>query len=258
MLNLPVYLYTPAIRVFVDLENSTRRGVEQMYHGYATIAKGLKNTLKFVFLNGDQRPIDVSSKTFVFKVFDRYTNNEVLEESLTIIDDGTNYNVRGLASVTLSGVDTRNLTTGLYNYSILEVDGAQLTASYIDGSYSMSGNLEITDGVVPKRIPSEQLTFTENQNQLFTAGPIAANRDGKGNNLLHTFQIYFTNFTGSLVIKGTMENDPTLSYVTIQTLNYTNQNGTLSINLTDMRNINYFKFEYTRTSGSIDKILFRS
>lgn len=258
MLNLPVYLYTPAIRVFLDLENSTRRGVDQMYHGYATIAKGLKNTLKFVFLNGDQRPIDVSEKTFVFKVFDRYTNNEVLEENLTIVDDGADYKIRGVASVTLNGTLTRNLPTGIYNYSILEVDGAQLSPSYIDGASSISGNLEITDGIVAKHLPSEQLTFTENQNDIFTAGPIAANRDGKGNNLLHTFQIYFTNFTGSLIIKGTLANDPTLSYVDIQTVNYTNQNGTLSINLTDMRNINYFKFEYTATSGSIDKILFRS
>ena len=258
MLNLPVYLYTPAIRVFVDLENSTRRGVEQMYHGYATIAKGLKNTLKFVFLNGDQRPVNVSGKTFVFKVFDRYTNNEVLEQNLTIVDNGTDYTLRGQASMTLTGTATRNLPTGLYNYSILQVEGAQLSASFIDGAQSISGNLEITDGVVAKRIPSEELTFTENQNQIFTAGPIAANRDGKGNNLLHTFQIYFTNFTGSLIIQGTLANDPTLSYANIQTLNYTNQNGTLAVNLTDMRNINYFKFEYTRTSGSIDKILFRS
>lgn len=258
MLNLPVYLYTPAIRVFLDLENSTKQGVDQMYHGYASIAKGLKNTLKFKFLNGDQRPIDVSNKSFVFKVFDRYTNNEVIEQALTIIDDGTDFGIKGLASVTLDGTQTRNLITGLYEYSILQSDGAEFTASYIDGASSMKGNLEIVDGVVPKWIPSEELTFLLNQDQIYTAGPIAANRDGKGNNLLHTFQFYFTNFTGTLVIKATMANSPTLSYVDVQTLNYTNQSGTVAINLTDMRNVNYFKFEYTGTTGSIDKILFRS
>jgi len=73
MLNLPVYLYTPAIRVFIDLENNSVMGVDDMFHGYANIAKGIKNTIRFNFLNGEQRTVNISDKSFRFNLYDQST-----------------------------------------------------------------------------------------------------------------------------------------------------------------------------------------
>jgi hypothetical protein len=82
MLKLPVYLYTPAIRVFIDLDNYTNLGVDDMYHGYATIAKGIKNTVRFNFVNGEQRSINVQDKTFKFLMTQLLNLFQLLKQQL--------------------------------------------------------------------------------------------------------------------------------------------------------------------------------
>ncbi len=259
MLNLPVYLYTPAIRVFLDLENSTKRGVDMMYHGYVKLAKGVTNTIRFNFVNGDQRSIAVDDKEFVFKLFDYYTNKELLSKDITILDDGETLNLRGQTVITVSGEETRDMIPGHYNYSVLRKEGAILHPVFIDGASKLQGQALLEDGITAKFIPSETLTFLQGQDDLYTAGPIAANRDGKGNNALHTFQLYFTNFTGNFKIYATLDNSSSNpNWAEISDLNYTNQSNNITINIEDMSNATYFKFEYTPTAGSIDKILFRS
>jgi hypothetical protein len=259
MLNLPVYLYTPAIRVFLDLENSTKRGVDMMYHGYIKIAKGLTNTIRFNFVNGDQRAIPVDNKEFVFKLFDSYTNKEVLEKDVTVIDDGTTPNLRGQTELVLEGFDTKDMLPGHYNYSILRKDGAVYHPVFIDGASKMQGEALIEDVVTAKFIASETLTFSKGQDDLYSAGPIAANRDGKGNNALHTFQLHFTDFTGNFKAYATLDNSSSNpNWVEISNVNYVNQTENVTLNINNMRNANYFRFEYTPEQGSIDKILFRS
>ncbi len=262
MLNLPVYLYTPAIRVFLDLENSTKHGVDIMYHGYAKLAKGVTNTLQFNFLNGDQRPIDVSTKTFVFKLFDYVTNKEVVSKNLTVLDDGETFNLKGKTQLTLTVNDIpTSFKSGQYVYSILQVSNTQLLPTYIDGASDLQGKIEVVDGIISKFIPSEELSFLQGQNNIYTSGPISTNRDGKGNNGTHSIQAYFTNFTGNLEIRGSLSNSAPTSWdacTPITTESYSSENGTSPITITDIDNINYLMFRYTKTIGSIDKILYRS
>ena len=262
MLNLPVYLYTPVIRVFLDLGNSTKHGVDMMYHGYAKIAKGVTNTLQFNFLNGDQRPIDVTGKTFVFKMFDYTTNKEVVSKNLTIVDDGETFALKGKTSLTLTSNDIGVLfKPGLYTYSILRVQDTQLMPTYIDGASELHGKIEVIDGVVARFVPSDELVFLQSPDNVFTAGPISTNRDGKGTNSLHTIQAYFTDFTGDLEIKGSLSNTPPITWeagTTIAVRSFTDQTGSVGITVDDLDNVNYLMFRYTKNIGSIDKVLYRS
>lgn len=262
MLNLPVYLYTPVIRVFLDLENSTNRGVDIMYHGYAKLAKGVKNTIQFNFLNGDQRPISVSTKTFVFKMFDYSTNKEVVSQNLQVLDDGTTLSLRGKTQLTLTSAQLpTSFKTGMYTYSLLQVNNTELLPVYIDGASDMHGKIEIVDGVIAKFIPSDELTFLTNQNNVYTAGPISTNRDGKGNNGLHTIQLYMTGFTGTLEIGGSLANEPPATFdqfTVLQTQSFVNETGTVGLTIPDLNNIKYLMFRYTKSSGAIDKVLYRS
>ena len=262
MLNLPVYLYTPVIRVFLDLENSTNRGVDIMYHGYAKLAKGVKNTIQFNFLNGDQRPISVSTKTFVFKMFDYSTNKEVVSQNLQVLDDGTTLSLRGKTQLTLTSAQLpTSFKTGMYTYSLLQVNNTELLPVYIDGASDMHGKIEIVDGVIAKFIPSDELTFLTNQNDVYTAGPISTNRDGKGNNGLHTIQLYMTGFTGTLEIGGSLANEPPATFdqfTVLQTESFVNETDTVGLTIPDLDNIKYLMFRYTKSSGAIDKVLYRS
>jgi len=262
MLNLPVYLYTPVVRVFLDLENSTKHGVEMMYHGYAKLAKGLTNNIQFNFLNGDQRPINVSTKTFIFKMFDYATNKEVVSKELDIIDDGTTFTLKGKAELTLTSSEIpMSFKPGLYTYSVLEQSNTELLPAYIDGAGSLQGSIEVLDGIISRFVPSEELVFLQGQNNIFTSGPIATNRDGKGNNGSHSIQAYFTNFTGDLEIRGSLANSAPSNWdacTPITTESYSGENGTVGITVNDLNNINYLMFRYTKNIGSVDKIQYRS
>lgn len=331
MLNLPVYLYTPAIRVFIDLDNFTNLGVDDMYHGYATIAKGIKNTIRFNFVNGEQRSINVQDKTFKFKLFDQVTNTQVLEKSLVVLDDTTTKSIstaqtavgttltfadttgiivgqsvsgtgiqknttvvsttstsivisstttsiapigtvltfvtrylKGATELQLVTADTENINAGRYVYSVVRVESDnELSPVFIDGASSMNGNVMVTDGVLPSYRPSDELPFLKitNTPEKWSTGKISANRDGRGNNALHTAQFYYTNFTGTVKVYGSLLNSiegDNGNWVELTTTDYAGQTTTNSINLTGVENFNYFKFEYLPVSGSVDKVLYRS
>ena len=330
MLNLPVYLYTPAIRVFIDLDNFTNLGVDDMYHGYATIAKGIKNTIRFNFVNGEQRSINVQDKAFKFKLFDQVSNTQVLEKDLVVLDDTVTKNIstaqtavgttltfadttgivagqsvsgigiqknttvvsttgtsvvisspttsiapigaamtfvtrvlKGATELRLISNETTNLNAGRYVYSILKVDSDnELSPVFVDGARTMTGNVEVTDGVLPSYRPSDELVFNYiPSGTKYSTGKVAANRDGRGNNTLHTAQFYYTNFTGNIKVYGSLLNSIDCdngNWVEIASVDKTNQADTDSLNLTGVDNFNYFKFEYTTTSGSVDKVLYRS
>ena len=90
-------------------------------------------------------------------------------------------------------------------------------------------------------------------------GKVAANRDGRGHKNLHTAAFYFTDFTGTLNVYGSLNNsiDGDLgNWVLINSTVYTEQTGIDYTNLEGA--FNYFKFEYVKTSGTIDKVLYRS
>lgn len=333
MLKLPVYLYTPAIRVFIDLDNYTNLGVDDMYHGYATIAKGIKNTVRFNFVNGEQRSINVQDKTFKFKLFDQVTNTQVLEKSLVILDDTTTKsistaqtavgttltfanttgivvgqsvsgtgiqknttvvsttgtsivisspttsiatigtvitfvtrNLKGATELRLVTADTYNINAGRYTYSVVRVESDnELSPVYIDGASSMTGNVLVTEGVLPSYKPSDELPFLRVPGfgvpDKWTTGKVSANRDGTGNNALHTAQFYYTNFTGNVKTYGSLLNSiegDNGNWVELSSTDYVNQSATNSVNMTGVGNFNYFKFEYIPVSGSVDKVLYRS
>jgi hypothetical protein len=332
MLNLPVYLYTPAIRVFIDLDNNTKLGVDHMYHGYATLAKGIKNTLRFNFVNGEQRAINVNDSTFKFRLFDYATNKQVLEKNLVVTDNtviktistaqtvvgktitlnnvtnisvgqtvyglgvpknttvdavvgttitlsnsttkiapiGTSisivtYALKGSAELRLVSNDTANLNAGRYTYAITRLDSDnELSPVFVNGASDMIGNIELTDGILPRFIDSETLTFNRvvgyyGAPDSWSTGHHAANKDGRGNNSLHTAQLYFTNFTGNVKVFASLDNTAvTPTWSEVESFDYTNQTNPTYINLSGYDNVNYFKFEYIPSSGSIDKVLYRS
>lgn len=337
MLNLPVYLYTPIIRVFLDLENSTKKGVDMMYHGYATLAKGTKNTLKFSFLNGDQRPISINGKTLRFSIFDQSTNIQVLTKRLDVLDDtfqllvssaqpavgkeltftdttgvevgmsvsgiGIARNttvvavtstkvtlsfstsaivpngasitffslpLRGLAQLTIPSVDTFSLKPGRYVYSVVneqlddEDNVVDISPAYIDGASNLNGLIDIVDGVTPKFVPSDTLVFNKVTGYLgapdtYSTGKKAANKDGRGSVNLHTVAFYLNNFTGTVKIYASQQNSISGdqgSWVLYESVEYSDQTSIEHFNIEG--SFTFFKFDYLKTSGTIDKALYRS
>jgi hypothetical protein len=222
MQKLPVYLYTNIYHVQLDLDNS--RGVNNvMYQRNLTFQKGLKNQVQLQFKNSDQKPVDISSGTFFFKMFGDDHVMPFTPKPLTVLDDGVTTSTRGLALLTLSESDLLDTPSQNFNFSIVSLDSqGNYTPTYANTYYGVKGTAEVRDDVEPYLTPSiENTTFgafrdspkdRTGQIQLqwwsFHSGNMEANPAFNTNNGLQTLALYLDNFKGHIDVYGTLQNSP--------------------------------------------------
>jgi hypothetical protein len=266
MLKLPIYLYQPRVRVFIDLAGTITGAVDKMYQYNSKIARGAKQTIQFQFLNGEQRPQDIHTSSFVFKMFDPTTNIERISSDLTVLDDGTTLSKKGVAELTLLPAHTQELFAGVYNYAVYKTGDVQGSIpAFVDGASRIQGNIELSDGLLPSFHPSLTATFTGPNvlDQNFTTGAIPVTAQPSG---VFNASVYFTNFSGTLTLYGTLDNliGPSTNWVTLATRTYTNQSATVVFTSELTGNWTNLKANYTNTqitptrSGTVDKVLVRS
>jgi hypothetical protein len=137
---------------------------------------------------------------------------------------------------------------------------------YSDSQYGVIGTIEIIGSVRGTLVPttkieqwSRRIVYdTSMQREFYDSSIIDARPQYNTPQTLHTFQIYFTNFTGTLTLQGSISDSSTPSvWSTIETLTYTEASQDY-YNLTGK--YNWFRFSYqsdTLLSGKVDKILYR-
>ena len=276
---LPVYLYQNTLDVILDLNPSVLGGNRVMYQHDLKIQKGVKNNVRIQFKNSDQKRIPLTStQTVVFSMYDAIDQRLLMERQLEILDTGT-YLTRGLAQLTLNESDTLDLPNTRYHYSfkMLDTDGSFVPV-YSDTYYGVTGTLHLLDDISPVLQPSQEITsFLPSYNSdtnlwEFKSRAIYANPEYNSNTALHTVAVYMTNYTGSLMIQGTLQNDAndlnyydtvvTQQYTGFTGVDYIHFYGILSyINLmyipalgpTDLNNRDNVSYR-----GTLDKILYRS
>ena len=222
MQKLPVYLYTNKYHVILDLDNS--RGVNNiMYQRNLIIQKGLKNKVQIQFKNSDQKPVNISTGTFYFRMFSADNVMPFNPKLLEVIDDGVTTATRGLAVLTLDESDTVDLSPQTFTFGItaLDADGTY-TPTYSNTYYGINGTAEIRDDVQPFLTESTEVTAFSWQrdtpvdregipqlNWWTFAGPdMVTNPAFNTNNGLQTLQFYLNNFKGHIDIYGTLQNNP--------------------------------------------------
>ena len=253
MQKLPVFLYTNLYSVILDLDNN--RGVNNvMYQRNLIFQKGLKNRVQIQFKNSDQKPVDVSTGTFFFRMFDHSNIMPFQPKQLEIIDDGVTTSTRGLAVLTLTESDTLDIASKTYSFSItaLDADGSYEPA-YANTYYGVRGNAEIREDVEPFLTETPAYSqfnwFRDNpkdtdgvvQHTWWTfAGPdMPANPEFNSNNGLQTLQFYLNNFKGHIDVYGTLQNNPSGQgngndpYALLTSINYLdNTDGVDYVNIT--------------------------
>lgn len=222
MQKLPVYLYTNIYKVILDLDNS--RGVNNvMYQRNLIFQKGLKNQVQLQFKNSDQKPVDISSGTFFFKMFGEDNVMPFNPKQIAVLDDGATTSTRGLALLTLTESDLQDIPAQNFNFSIVSLDSeGSYTPTYANTYYGMKGVAEIRDDVEPHLTPSVENSTFENfrdspvdrtgqvQHQWwsFHSGNMEANPAFNTNNGLQTLAFYLNNFKGHIDVYGTLQNSP--------------------------------------------------
>lgn len=276
---LSVYLYHNNLDVILDLDPSVRGVNQVMYQRDLNVQKGLKNVIRVQFKNSDQKRITIyNTQTFVFTMFDEYSQRVLIEKPLEVLDQGTT-STRGLAQLSLTESDTINLTRSSYTYSVkcLDADGS-FTPAYSNTYYGINGTLNLLDDVYPTLQPSTEITnFLPSYNDVtnlyeFKSRAIYAYPEYNSNAALHTLAIYCTNYRGTVLVKATLNNSASDQnfYATVATrtfsgftgIDYINFNGVYSYievvyipelgpqDLSNQSNIEY--------RGTVDKVLYRS
>lgn len=265
MQKLPIYLYTNLFEVTLDLDKN--RGIHQiMYQRTLKIQKGVKNTVQLQFKNSDQKRVGISSSTFKMNVFDPVDRKLVMSKALTILDNASTLTnaLKGLAEISFLENETLKLDSKSYNFAIIksEQDGSY-SPTYSNTYYDVAGTLEIRDDIYP--LPAPGITLTTFQRYFngaaweYGSGNLNVHPDSFGT--LHTAAFYMTDYQGTIIVEGSLENSPSINprYAMIKTNTYNNKfTGIDYVNFTGV--FNYIRVRYIPTpdtTGTFDKLLLR-
>jgi len=248
MLKTTTYLTTQSHSVVYTTIGSTPNRNMTMYARNLKVYKGAKNPIVIEMKNNDQKAVDITGKTFVFNILDQ-------EERQTLVSKGGTITsaLKGRVQFDITESDLQKVSGSFLNYSILDNTSGERGVIYVDDQFGAMGNIEVVDGPYTEFRESQSITLPDINPVAVQAYPHL-----NENAALHTCQVYFTNFTGTLKIEGSMAAISELDgdeWFDITTKTYTDQADNVYINFTGV--YSHVRFSRTITSGTIDKILYR-
>ena len=254
MLKTTTYLVEQVHSVVYSPSGSTPNRNMTMYARNLKVYKGADNPIVIEIKNNDQKPVDITGKTFVFNVLDQ-------DERKTLISrTGTTVNAsKGKVKFTISESDLLNVSGQFLNYSILETTTGTRGAVFVDDQYGALGNIEVIDGPYTEFRDSKEVNLP-NTNPVSVEAYPQLNQ----NSALHTAQLYLTNFTGKIKVEASLAPVSELDadeYFTVLEKQYTNESTNQYFNFNGVySHVRFSKADRddsTALSGTVDKILYR-
>jgi len=247
-----VYLYPNRLDVYTNLEDWLNERYRQVYQRNLKIYRGVGNKIEFKVKNSDQKPATITNRTFVFRLISRETQELLIKKDCVLVDASI-----GRVYLELSDLELLDIEPAMYQYSLTyEVRNNQgdfytVTDSkpvYVDSQYGVNGIIEILPGISGE--PQSSIEIKEfkqyvdplPENNFYISGVVQAKSQLVTPDSLHTFQLYFTDFTGRITLQGSLDQggDPQ-TWADIQAIDYTN--ATIEyINVTGK--YNWFRFKY--------------
>jgi hypothetical protein len=162
-----------------------------VYANRIKLYKYANNQIKLLFKNNDQKSVDFAGYTVEFSIFKN--RGSAVQTIATTIPLGppavTN------AVLTINSV-LDNLDPGLYNYSITANVDAVDVVVYSDDNYSVVGEVEVA---VINQPAITAAVLTPN---------LGTTNYAAGNSTLHTFQIDFGSFIGTVRFQASLDTQP--------------------------------------------------
>ena len=156
MYSTTVYLYQQITKVLlVDTSGGyfTAR-YDPVYAKQLTVNKGVDNVLLFEFINQEEKPVNITGSSFVFRLMNQ-TGDQLLVEKPMVTLSAT----LGRVKVVLDNEDTINITAQPGSYSIQRTAGDYVQAAYVDANSGARADCNIVNNVLPAFVPSEMLTI---------------------------------------------------------------------------------------------------
>lgn len=217
----PVYLYPNRLDVYTISPGSwSLERYRRVYNRNLKIFRGVDNRIDIQVRNPDQKTTNIIGSVLVFNLVARDSKKLVLQKDFEPMDLST-----GKVTMTLTDNDLLDLANGNYNYSIVKeirtvVDSTDYKVEskiplYIDSQYDTLGTLEISGdilGDVESSVIIDTFNYTnpfafgEQTPKFFVSQIVDAEPQLASGNPLHTFQFYSTNYSGSVMIQGSLDN----------------------------------------------------
>lgn len=156
MYSTTAYLYQQIARVLlIDTSGGyfTAR-YDPVYAKTLTINKGVDNVLLFEFINQDQKPVNITGSSFVFRLVNQAGDRLLLTKSMDILSAST-----GRVKVVLNSEDTINIESQPASYSIQRTAGAYVQAVYVNANAEARADCNIVDSILPQFVPSAEVTI---------------------------------------------------------------------------------------------------
>lgn len=248
MYSTTVYLYQQIIRVLlIDTGGSffTAR-YEPVYAKQLTVNKGVDNVLLFEFINQEQKPVNITGSTFVFRLLNQAGDELFLEKNMEILSAPL-----GRVKVVLNSADTIDIVAQPGSYSIQRSQGSYVQAVFVDDNAGARGNCNIVDSILPEFVPSGECTVPDlyGKNKYVGAAPDsnpdwARNQNiyngGQGTEFyssyiptkdasLTTIKLELIHFTGVIKIQGA-DNYESVWYNVTDAREYYDETGSVYFN----------------------------
>jgi len=267
MQQISVYLYPNNIDVFTNVGAWTTERYRKVYQRNIKVYGGMDNRIKVQVKNADQKSLNITGSTVVFTLVGRDTQELILQKDCIVTDLAT-----GKIYFTLTASDLLGLEEGSYQYSLhresrtnIDADEylvTEKTPLYSDSQYGSFGTLEVYQSIYGAPTISNSIkvfslhkSFGEPFSDYYISSLIDARPEVSAPNSLHTFQFYFTNYSGSVIVQGSLSDGGTPEvWADVVTLNFENATNGYH-NLTGK--YNWFRIKHTPTSGTVDKVLYR-
>jgi hypothetical protein len=125
-----------------------------VYAKKLTINKGVDNVILFEFINQDQKPVNISGSTLIFRLISQ-DGLELMNATEMVIINAT----VGRAKVTLTADALNYIQAQPANYSISRASGNLTEAVFTDAQAGAMAPVDIVDSVYPEFVPSAELTI---------------------------------------------------------------------------------------------------
>lgn len=235
-----------------------------VYQRHVQVYKGIDNTLQFKLINSDQKPINTSQYTPYIVLFDE-NKNQILEKQCDVLDDGSTAQ-RGLFTVRLTDGELLNIDEQYISFTIYLVDSkGDKVLTYSDSHFGASGTIYFSSEAFPGPKQSHVVsTFTkvdkvEDEDDYWISEVSNLNPEENNNEAVHTAAIYSSEFSGTVTVEVTLENQitGTTSWAEVESVDLNNNTQPVPVNFRGVYRFIRFTTK-TDPSDKISKILMRN
>lgn len=242
------------------------------------IHKGIENEIKFRVHNPDRKLENINGFSIRAALISTESSERVLEKMCLLSAE------KGLFSLHITDSESERIAAGFYNLVITaqesfvtSVVGEVLSSPfYSDTSGNIISAVEVLDVASTTPIPTVELlgsSFTESNEtpgrRTFISSAIPASRVRNSMSGLHTLAIYAKNFTGTVFLKGSLDNTPSVLIADYFDIDITSlQSEVEYVDFTGIDPIAFsanfmwlkvvFQYDDMINQGTIDKILVRT